>query len=115
MPTNRFGSQTPQNVVSPLKYKMAGAGATTVIESDTNKGIIGDYLKRLIIVPAVAACGTVALKDGATTLWTWTGGGTVALADLKPIPVEIDAQSVAGAWSLVVGASVVVMAIGDYS
>ena len=111
---HRITPRAPDNVVSPLDYEVVAASDTAEPLGAT--GRLGDYLKRLIIVPAAANCGDVILLDGDQTIFTWTGGDPVALLDLKPIVVEIDALSkVAGGWKITTGASVSVVAIGDFT
>jgi hypothetical protein len=76
-------------------------------------------LCRLIIVPAVAACGQVILYDGTggspVTVFTFTGGGVVALPDLKPIVVELQIRGTGAGntpgWHITTGANVSVVAV----
>lgn len=92
----------------------------TVAASQTDQalgatGATGDYLAGFYIQPAVAACGTVVLKDGATTIYTFPGGGTTELPTLAPIPVQVGIYSTNGAWSFTTGADVSVLAIGKFT
>ena len=103
----------PDNVVSPLQYETVAAGQTAQVLG--GNGRLGDYLKRLILVPAVAAAGAVDLIDNATTISIYAGGAVTALPNLQPMVVDIDAKSASGAWKITTGANISVIAVGDFS
>ena len=75
-------------------------------------GAQGDFIERLIIVPATTTPGLVTLLDGTTSIPIMVTGGTTTLV---PIVVEINAHSQTGPWKITTGASVSVIAIGDFS
>jgi hypothetical protein len=103
-------------IAKPSKgeYETVAAGQTDQVLGAT--GAAGDYLKGLIIVPAVVACGVVTIKDGAGgAISIFVGGGTTALVDAKPFFVPLDLVSLAGAWSVTTGANVSVIAVGDFT
>ena len=77
-------------------------------------GAAGDYIEKLIIVPATVSPGAVALLDNATSM-NVLPGGTNSLTELKPIVVELNAHSVSGAWKITTGANVSVIAVGDFT
>jgi apolipoprotein N-acyltransferase len=104
----------------------ANASASTgfpyqlVAASQTNAGLgvagaIGDYLQGFLIVPAIAACGVVTIKDNTTAIISFPGGGTTALPNLEPIWVPVGAQSQLGGWTVTTGASVSVVAVGKFA
>lgn len=91
----------------------------TVAASQTGQvlggiGAKGDFLQRLIIVPASVSPGAVALIDGSTSI-NILPGGTNSLTELKPIIIDFEMASQSGAWSITTGANVSVIAIGDFA
>ena len=97
----------------PKKYETIAASQTDQVMG-TN-GADGDFLERLIIVPATTGAGNVSIKDG-------SGGSAITLfvsgtlADLTPIVLELNMQSVsAGGWRVTTGANVSVVAVGRFS
>jgi hypothetical protein len=76
-------------------------------------GARGDYLHALLIIPATTTPGAFSIKDGANTAINVFPGGT--LADLKPHYVTINARSTNGGWQITTGASVSVVAVGDFT
>jgi hypothetical protein len=95
------------------EYELVAASATAQVLGAT--GATGDWIGRIIIIPAVVACGAVTLLDGANSIPLFVGGGTTALLDVKPFPVDINLTSVAGAWKITTGANVSVLAKGDFT
>ena len=75
-------------------------------------GATGDYIKKLIIIPAATNAGNVALLDNATSISVFVTG---TLADLTPIVIDIGAYSVSGAWKITTGANVSVVAFGNFT
>ena len=75
-------------------------------------GATGDFIKRLIIVPATTGPGLVTLIDGSTSIVIMATGGTTTLA---PIVVDIEACSATGPWKITTGANVSVIAVGQFS
>ncbi len=78
-------------------------------------GAKGDFIARLIIIPATVAGGVVTLLDGSTSIPVYVGGATTALTTVAPIVVDIGARSVSGAWKVTTGANISVIAVGDFS
>ncbi len=75
-------------------------------------GAQGDYVERLIIVPATTGPGVVTLLDGSTSIPIMVTGGTTTLV---PIVVELGMYSVTGAWKITTGANVSVIAVGTFT
>jgi hypothetical protein len=94
------------------EYETVAASQTTQVLGVT--GGTGDWLERLIIVPATSAAGVVNLFDGSTSISIFAGGAVTALSDLKPLVVELNMRSVSGAWKITTGANVSVIAVGDF-
>ncbi len=101
-------------VVDPLiRYEKVAASATAQVLGGA--GAIGDFLYGLTVFPALAACGLVSILDGATTIATFPGGGTTALPNLEPFYIPINAPSQEGAWKITTGASIAVIAVGNFT
>lgn len=95
-------------------YEHVAAGQTTQVMGPTGK--VGDVLERVIIIPTAAAAGLVAIKDGSdTAIQIFDGGGTTALADLKPIVVELGITSRSGAWQITTGSNVRAIGVGRFT
>ena len=77
-------------------------------------GRAGDYIERIIIIPASVSPGVVALLDNATSINILPGGAS-SLTELKPIVVDLGMVSVSGAWKITTGASVSVIAVGRFT
>lgn len=75
-------------------------------------GAQGDYVERLIIVPATTGPGVVTLIDGSTSIPIMVTGGTTTLV---PIVVELGMYSQTGAWKITTGANVSVIAVGTFT
>lgn len=84
-------------------YVECAANITTVLQQVA--GALGDELDWIWIG---AGAGTVTLKDGGTTFFTW-GAQTVE----RFVPLNI--RSRVGAWSLVTPAGVVAVTAGKFS
>jgi hypothetical protein len=99
-------------VCSPLTYQ-AVAGSQSSVQLGT-VGKIGDYLHGVRIVPAAATgVGNVSITDGAGSPITIFVGGT--LADTKSFFLPITARSTGQGWKVTTGASVSVIAVGDFT
>lgn len=58
------------------KYETVAAGQTAQVLGTA--GAQGDYIERLIIIPATVAGGVVTLLDGSTSIPVYVGGATTA-------------------------------------
>lgn len=94
-------------------YETVAASQTAQVLG--GNGAVGDFIEKIIIIPAIVAAGLVTLIDGSTSIPIYVGGATTALADVKPFSVEINAHSQTGPWKVTTGASVSVIAVGDFS
>ncbi len=95
-------------------YVAVAAGQTdAVIQSST--GATGDYLDHMVVVPATTAPGVVTIKDNATALISYPGGGGTALLTLTPFVIYVGAVSRSGAWKVTTGSNVSILAVGRFS
>jgi len=78
-------------------------------------GAIGDYLDHVVVIPATTAAGVVTIKDNATAIISYPGGGATALLTLTPFTIFVGAVSSVGAWRITTGANVSVLAVGRFS
>jgi hypothetical protein len=75
-------------------------------------GRTGDYIERLIIVPATTGPGLVTIIDGSTSIPVMVTGGTTTLV---PIVIELGMYSITGAWAITTGANLSVIAVGNFT
>lgn len=93
-------------------YETVAASQTAQVMGGT--GAIGDYLKRLIVIPTTASPGVVTLLDNATSIPLFAGGAA-SLAMLAPFAIELGMVSVSGAWKITTGAGLSVIAVGKFT
>ena len=92
-----------------LQYETVAASQTAQVLGAT--GRTGGILHKLVIVPATSAAGAVSIVDGSTSIQVFAGGGITALADLKPIVLDLNVKA-AGQWKITTGANVACIGIG---
>jgi hypothetical protein len=93
------------------EWEYVAASATNQVLGPT--GALGDYLRRVLIVPETTGAGTVSIKDGSgSSLNIFTTG---TLADLKPLPLELGMFSADGAWQMSTGTNVHVFVWGTFT
>jgi hypothetical protein len=99
------------------QYETVAASQTDQILGAT--GARYDYLAGVLIVPATAAAGAVSIKDGnGTAITVFAGGGTTALADLKPflVPLGLHAMSsTTPGWKITTLGNVSAIGIGRFT
>jgi len=91
-------------------YETVAASQTDQVIGTTAAGAAKDYLSHIIIQPGTTGAGTVTVKDGSTTIFTFTTG---TLADLRPIIIPIGLKAATG-WKITTGANVTVTAFGHW-
>lgn len=104
-------------------YKPVAASQTKASLGQGSKSVDGDILQRVLIIPATTSPGAVTIFDGAGDTGTIIfPGGATSVADLKPFWVEIGIRSKNAAanasgprWLISTGASVSVLAVGDFN
>lgn len=98
----KIGSQYETVAASQTAQALGATGAT------------GDYIDKVIIIPATTSPGVVTLLDNVTSIPLFVGGAS-SVGDLAPITVPIEAVSVSGAWKITTGANVSVIAVGKFT
>lgn len=95
-------------------YEAVAASTTGVLGAT---GAVGDYLKRILLIPGstTAAVGTVSIRDGSTATAMNIHVTSAAFADNKAINIDIGAKSVIGGWNVLTGANVSVIAFGKFT
>lgn len=94
------------------EYETVAASQTEQVLGAT--GAAGDYIKRIVVIPASTSPGNVLLLDNATSITVFTGGAS-SVADLKSFSLELGMRSVSGAWKITTGGNVSVIAVGDFT
>lgn len=94
------------------QYETVAASQTAQVLGPT--GATGDYLTRIVIVPATTSPGNVIILDNAISITVFTGGAS-SVADLRPIELDVGMKSVSGAWKVTTGTNVSVIAVGLFT
>lgn len=94
------------------EYETVAASQTAQVLGGS--GTTGDYLGGLLVIPASTSPGAVTILDNATAIPVFVGGAT-SVSNLVPFFVPIQARSVSGPWKVTTGASVSVIATGNFS
>jgi len=94
-------------------FETVAANATAQVLGGA--GAVGDFIKGILVVPTVVACGAVTLIDNATSITVFIGGLTTPLVDAKPFFIPLGMLSASGAWKITTGANVAVIAIGRFT
>lgn len=106
------GSSVP-TVQAGFPYESVAASATDQVIGGS--GATGDYLSHVVVVPAVAACGLVTIKDNTTAIISFVGGGTTAMPSVAPFVIPVGMLSANGAWKITTGANVSCVAVGRFT
>lgn len=95
-------------------YQLAPASATTILGShaNTDAACQGDILEHVCIIPGSTSPGSVSIQDAAGAAIQIFAGGATSVADLKPIWLKLSIRTKVGAWSIICGANVTVLATG---
>lgn len=102
----------PERQLLGTRYETVAASSSQALGPT---GAVGDYIKSILVVPATTSPGAITLQDGSLGAITVFTGGATSVADLKPFLIELGMHSVSGAWTLVTGASVSAIGIGQFS
>lgn len=78
-------------------------------------GKSGDFLDGILVIPANTSPGVVQIKDGSNDAITVFAGGASSISGLIPFFIPIGARSTDGAWQVTTGASLSVIAIGEFT
>jgi len=95
-------------ITGAVDYKILAANTADQICGAI--GGVGDYLEDIVL--SVAAAGTLTIKDGSTTLFTFVWAAAVATA---PVTVSVRRRSLNGGWKISTGASMTGHAGGVFS
>ena len=99
--------------ISDGEYETVAASQTDQALGVT--GALGDYLGGLLVIPATTSPGQVSIKDGSgSSIIVFTGGAS-SVSNLVPFNIGLGILSAAGAWSVTTGASVSVIAMGNFT
>lgn len=93
------------------KFQTVAASQTAAIIKDS-AGEAGDFISRILVIPATTSPGAVTLIDGATSIVVFVGGTVV---DLKPFEIPLEMASKKGPWKVTTGANVSVICIGRFA
>ena len=114
MPQFQFASGEQEH----SQYKVVLASCSTTQVSTIGDAAVGDYLHRLIVVPASSGAGVVTLFDGTTAVLSIpavAGSGTGVTC---PPPYSLFcgmAATSTKAWNITCGAAVHAIAVGRFN
>jgi hypothetical protein len=99
--------------------QLDGSEYETVAASQTAQtlgatGGTGDYISKVVIIPATTSPGNVLLLDNATSITIFAGGAS-SVATLHPFTVDLGMFSVSGAWKITTGSNVSAIGIGNFA
>jgi hypothetical protein len=112
MATNEATTTTAFTNITVGEYETVAASQTAQVLGTT--GAAGNYLDRVVIIPATTSPGVVTLLDNATSIPLFVGGAS-SISDLTPRVVSLGMTSVSGAWKISTGANVSVIAVGNFT
>jgi hypothetical protein len=99
------------------EYETVAASQTDQVLGAT--GGVGDYLRGLLIIPGVAAAGTVSIKDGnGSAITLFAGGGVTPLPSLVPVFVPLGMRAknaTTPGWKVTTGADVTAIGVGNFT
>lgn len=96
-----------------FNYQACAASATTACGA---AGAVGDVLNSVLVVPGTTSPGDVQIKDGSGRAITVFAGGSTSETTLTPFTIDLkNIKSVAGGWSIVTGANVTAVAVGQFA
>ena len=78
-------------------------------------GAVGNRLYAVWVLPQTLSPGAVSVKDGGGAAMEIWKGGASSVSDIRPFPVVLNTISLAGGWSIITGADVKAIAIGDFT
>lgn len=92
------------------QYELVAANQANQIMGSA--GATGDTIDGIWIFPTTTTPGVVTVLDDAVQVWSMSG---VTLNSTMPIFVPLNLRSVNGAWKVTTGASVSVLAFGQWN
>lgn len=117
--TSNAAIETAVESTTPVPVKNSAVDYETVAASQTDQmmgatGAAGDYLERLLIIPATTSPGAVSIEDGSTNTTVFAGGAS-SVSTLHPFTIPLGINSASGGWEITTGANVSVIAFGDFT
>lgn len=101
-----------QNLLHPSgQYYTVAASQTTKVLGQV--GAVGDWLESITIIAATTTPGAVTVFDGTTAIFSIPAGTATVIPYVKTVPVK--AYSKLGTWNVTTGASVSVVATGQFT
>lgn len=94
------------------EYETVAASQTAQVLGAT--GATGDYISKILVIPATTSPGAISLLDNATSITVFTGGAS-SVSNLVPFVIDLGMFSVSGAWKLTTGANVSCIGIGNFT
>ncbi len=101
--------------VRTLGVEYEAVAASQMTQSLGATGAAGDLLEGLLVIPATTSPGAISIKDGSNTAITIFTGGASSINSLIPFYIPLGLQSLVGAWQVTTGASVSVLAGGNFT
>lgn len=97
------------NLPYRYQYEHCPSSSTTVLGG---AGATGDYIHRIVCTVTTAATSQVQIRDGAGFTHTILPNNVSAIGNYN---IELNVTSRLGAWSIITGAGVEVLAMGIFS
>lgn len=94
------------------EYETVAASQTAQVLGAT--GGTGDYISKIVVIPATTSPGNILLLDNATSITVFAGGASSVLT-LHPFVIDLGMFSVSGAWKITTGANVSAIGIGNFT
>lgn len=111
------GSRTLRVAIDSAQ--LDGSEYETVAASQTAQtlgatGGTGDFISKVVVIPATTSPGNVLLLDNATSITIFAGGAD-SVSNLVPFVIDLGMFSVSGAWKITTGSNVSVIGIGNFT
>jgi hypothetical protein len=97
---------------SASKYQPIAAGQTATVLKSSGSGEVGDFITRILVIPATTSHGAMTLIDGSSSIVVFVGG---AVVDVKPFEIPLEMASKSTAWKITTGANVSVVCNGKFT
>jgi len=94
-------------------YETVAASQSSQVLGPT--GATGDYITRLVAIPATTSPGNLLLSDGSTNVITVFSGGSSSVTNLAPFMIELGLLSVSSAWKVTTGSNISAIGIGKFT
>jgi hypothetical protein len=112
--TQTFDQNAAPNWAVDPYYQFETVAASQTDQMLGSTGAIGDYLKKIIIIPTDLNPGAVSIEHASTNI-TIFAGGTASISELRPIEINLGIRSTLGGWEVTTGAAISVIAVGTFT